>query len=189
MMALVLFVILFQIFRAIGITTLGHFNIDTSLEFGANIKASIEIFSFVLAGFLSMQSYKNKKYLKWVGIGLLSIFVVLVVSIITTKIILNNNENTHSYIQDPLVKSISMRLYKNIDYHAEIMKNRENGTVLLSFKVYKDGTATITKLEGNEKYYESVKESMQKTFPIKMPDNNTSFPREIKIKINFGLKR
>jgi hypothetical protein len=98
-MTLVLLAILLQVFRAIGFTTLGYFNIDTSLEFGANIKASIEIFSFLLALFLSIKSFKSKKYLKWTALGLFSLLIILVLSVVTTKIILQNSAEVNSSLE------------------------------------------------------------------------------------------
>jgi hypothetical protein len=54
---LILFVLLLWLFRAIGFAMLSYFNIDTSTEFGANIEAAIEIFSFIFAFFLSVKSF------------------------------------------------------------------------------------------------------------------------------------
>jgi ABC-type sugar transport system permease subunit len=94
LMIFVLFVILLQIFRAIGFATLRY----TNLEFGENIRAFIEILSFMLSLFLSIKSFKNKKYLKGVVIGIVSIFVILISSIIITKVTLQNSLDTNSSI-------------------------------------------------------------------------------------------
>ena len=96
---LILFMILVQLFRSIGSIALNHSHIDTSLEFGANIKASIEIFSFLTALFLSVKSFMNRKYLKWVSVGVLSVFLVLAVSVVTTKIMLQNSIETNSSLE------------------------------------------------------------------------------------------
>lgn len=120
--------------------------------------------------------------------------MILVSSIVLTKLILSHNENniwikkeevTVYTEKDSLVKEITTKIYKNINYIQESHEKRLNGTVGLFLKIYKDGTATITKLEGDKRFHLSVKESVKKTFPIKVIDNNISFPRDISIKIRF----
>jgi len=183
-MILVLFAILVQVFRGIGFTTLKQFNIDTSLEFGANIKASIEIFSFLIATFLSVKSFKSKKYLKWTSIGLGSLVVVLGLSLIITNRILTNYEKSDPTLR--ITNKITKKLYKNMDYHLkEALSKKSSGSVVLFFKLYRDGTATITKLEGDEVFFPTVKESMKKSLPIKIEDSNMTYPRDMSIKINF----
>jgi outer membrane biosynthesis protein TonB len=100
-----------------------------------------------------------------------------------------NRSKKMSFIKDPLVRNIANRIYKNIDYPKETSNKRLSGAVVLSFKVYEDGTATITKLEGNEQFYLSVRESVKRAFPIKIVDRNISFPRDMRIKINFRVKK
>jgi len=183
-MILVLFAILVQVFRAIGFTILKQFNIDTNLEFGANIKASIEIFSFLIATFLSVKSFKSKKYLKWTSIGLGSLVVVLGLSLIITNRILTNYEKSDPTLR--ITNKITKKLYKNMDYHLkEALSKKSSGSVVLFFKLYRDGTATITKLEGDEVFFPTVKESMKKSLPIKIEDSNMTYPRDMSIKINF----
>ncbi len=105
-MILVIFVILLQLFRAIGFTTLGYLNIDTNLELGANIKASIEIFSFLIATFLSIKNFKSKKYLKYTVIGLFSLFVL---SVVTTNIILKNSTDINSSLDTTPIKKENLQ--------------------------------------------------------------------------------
>jgi len=187
-MILVLFAILVQVFRGIGFTTLKQFNIDTSLEFGANIKASIEIFSFLIATFLSVKSFKSKKYLKWTSIGLGSLVVVLVLSIITTNLILSNDEKSDPTLR--ITNKITKKLYKNMDYHLkEALSKKSSGSIVLFFKLYRDGTATITKLEGDKVFFPTVKESMKRSLPFKIEDNNMTYPIDMSIKINFRVTK
>ena len=183
-MILVLFAILVQVFRAIGFTIFKQFNIDTNLEFGANIKASIEIFSFLIATFLSVKSFKSKKYLKWTSIGLGSLVVVLGLSLIITNRILTNYEKSDPTLR--ITNKITKKLYKNMDYHLkEALSKKSSGSIVLFFKLYRDGTATITKLEGDKVFFPTVKESMKRSLPFKIEDSNMTYPRDMSIKINF----
>jgi F0F1-type ATP synthase membrane subunit a len=96
----VLFVVLLQVFRGIGITALNYSSIDTSVTFGANIEASVSIFSFLLALFLSVKSYQSRKYLKWIVLGgLVPLFTILVISVVTTKIILQNDVDSNISVE------------------------------------------------------------------------------------------
>jgi len=185
---LILLFALTVIFNAIGYALLEYLNIDTSLEFGANIKAFIEIFSFLIATFLSVKSFKSKKYLKWTSIGLGSLVVVLVLSIITTNLILSNDEKSDPTLR--ITNKITKKLYKNMDYHLkEALSKKSSGSIVLFFKLYRDGTATITKLEGDKVFFPTVKESMKRSLPFKIEDNNMTYPIDMSIKINFRVTK
>ena len=86
-MLIALLVVLFWVFRAIGLTILNHFNHDIILAFG---EIFIEFLSFILALYLSIKSFYNNKPLKVTLIVLASFFMLLIASIIITKIILNS---------------------------------------------------------------------------------------------------
>ena len=94
-MLMALLVVLFWVFRAIGLTTLNSFNIQVE-------EIIIEFFSFILALYLSIKSFYNNKPLKVTLIVLASFFMLLIASIVITKILLNNDsvenlqkQNTH----------------------------------------------------------------------------------------------
>ena len=95
----VLFALLMVFFKAIGMVILNTLGVDTSLTVGANIEASVIIFSFLLALFLAIQSYRNRVYLKWVLIGLFVSFLVLLGSIVTTKILLKSYEESNTSVE------------------------------------------------------------------------------------------
>ena len=106
---MILFLMLVEILTAIGLVTLANLNIDTNLEFGANIKVSIEIFSFIFALFLSIQSYRDKRYFKWTIIFLFSILVVLILSVLVTNIILNSDNNISDTQRDKFIIESSQK--------------------------------------------------------------------------------
>ena len=96
----VLFAILFQVFIGIGFTALNYSSIDPNLTFGINIETSVTIFSFLLALFLSIKSYQSKKYLKWILIGgLLPLFTILAISVVTTQIVLQMDEESNVSVE------------------------------------------------------------------------------------------
>jgi len=77
-----------------------------------------------------------------------------------------------------------------MDYNLkEALSKKSSGSVVLFFKLYRDGTATITKLEGDEAFFPTVKESMKKSLPIKIEDSNMTYPRDMSIKINFRVTK
>jgi len=82
-MLIALLVVLFWVFRAIGLTTLNSFNIQVE-------EIIVEFFSFILALYLSIKSFYNNSPLKVTLIVLASFFMLLIASIIITKIILNS---------------------------------------------------------------------------------------------------
>ena len=107
---IILFLMLVEILTAIGLVTLTNLNIDTSSEFGANIKVSIEIFSFIFALFLSIQSYRDKRYFKWtIILFLFSILVVLILSVLVTNIILNSDNNISDTQRDKFIIESSQK--------------------------------------------------------------------------------
>ena len=85
---MVLLVVLFWVFRAIGLTTLNSLNTNLNVQVGEII---IEFFSFILALYLSIKSFYNEKPLKVTLIVLSSFFIMLLTSVVITKILLNND--------------------------------------------------------------------------------------------------
>ena len=83
-MLMALLVVLFWVFRAIGLTTLNSFNIQIE-------EIIVEFFSFILALYLSIKSFYNNSPLKVTLIVLASFFMLLIASIVITKILLNND--------------------------------------------------------------------------------------------------
>ena len=89
MMIALLFVVLFWVFRAIGITIINnHFSQNIFFDFREII---IEFLSFVLALYLSIKSFYNEKPLKVTLIVLASFLMLLLISVVITKILLQNS--------------------------------------------------------------------------------------------------
>ena len=80
-MILALFIILLQIVRALGFITLAALDIKTNMGFGVNAKTLMEIFAFATTLFLSVKSFKSKKYFNWTVIIMGTLFMVLIVII------------------------------------------------------------------------------------------------------------
>jgi len=133
---------------------------------------------------------------KWIVIGLASLFLILVTSVVVTKIILQNSAEIDSKAphlsgsaisKEPIFKEIQETLYHNVKYPKELMHNNIIGDVKLYFTLYKNGEVKITKLEGEELFFPTVKASVKKSFPYDVKDMNLSFPIE-NISVLFRFK-
>jgi len=132
---------------------------------------------------------------KWIVISLATLFLILVTSVVVTKIILQNSAETNSKTiclsestigKEPIFRSINKMLYHNIKYPKELQENNISGDVKLYFTLYKNGEVNITKIEGEERLFPVIEASVEKSFPYDVTDMNLSFPiKNISILFRF----